>query len=677
MPQEDSKKIKYTLITLKFLEKILNCQIKVSGTENISKNPKLFIANHFTRSETFILPYIIYKQKHKKVKCLAHPSLFKGFIGELLYNVGAIPTDIKNRNEIIISDLEQNKANWIIYPEGEMVKNKKITIKRNQIFIDSDKLMKTGSAVFALQAQLNRMSDQNSIKIVPVHISYYPIRPKDNNIKRLIQKFIGKLPKFFEKELELEGNILLNSKIHINFGKEIDVKNYINSYKYKFFFNKSSENIIKKLRNGLTYEAMTKVYENIEINIDHLFAAIVFLSKEDVIEINEIKKIIFLIIAQIRKQNYQIEESLQLEKAIDLLLDIDFLPFENIKNFAIEQKLISQKSQKILIHRQRLLKEFRYSEIANKNILQILANEIFIVPNIKKIITKNIKKNRNKISYDIFKYLYDFDLDLFHQQYQKFYQKLASKPQEIGSPLFIHKKNHDNVVILCHGYLAAPKEMEVLAHNIHQNGFDTYSIRLEGHGTSPENLKCVSWQDWLFSFSRAYGALKNQYKKVFIVGFSTGGLLSLLAGSNIAQNSNGIICINGALKLQDIRFRFASPVKYWNELMNFFKINKAKLEFIENKPENPEINYHINYLHSVTELKKLMTEVSKNLKNLKIPTMIIHSDNDPIVNPESGKIIYNNIVSKRKKLEFIKSNNHVITNQKELIDKVIFYLSDL
>ena len=84
---------------LSLLEKILDANIEVIGAENIPKNnPKMFVANHFTRTEAMLVPYTLYNITNKKVGVIAADSLFKSFFGDFLENLGALKTSAPNRN---------------------------------------------------------------------------------------------------------------------------------------------------------------------------------------------------------------------------------------------------------------------------------------------------------------------------------------------------------------------------------------------------------------------------------------------------------------------------------------------------------------------------------------------------------------------------------------------------
>ncbi len=215
--------------------------------------------------------------------------------------------------------------------------------------------------------------------------------------------------------------------------------------------------------------------------------------------------------------------------------------------------------------------------------------------------------------------------------------------------------------------------MENLSKFLNKQGFYTYCVRLSGHGTNPRNIKDVKWQDWDLSFQRGYAILKNITDNVIVIGFSTGGLISLLNGSRKGSSLSSIIAINPAIRLQDVRSVFASTVNKWNGLLDKLNIKKGSLEYVESNPEDPVINYSRNYLKGVVELKKLMEECDDSLKKIQAPTLLIQGAHDPVVNPKGADMIYKKINSKDKYLSQPNYSNHVIINgkKKEEVFKII------
>ncbi|OQY55633.1 MAG: hypothetical protein B6245_19565, partial [Desulfobacteraceae bacterium 4572_88] len=107
---------------VKALSKLSKARISIHGEENIPDGSVIFAINHFTRIETLLMPYYIYKLTGVPVWSLADYSLFKGSLGGYLSNVGAVSTRNPDRDQIIVKTLLTGEATWIIFPEGRMVK---------------------------------------------------------------------------------------------------------------------------------------------------------------------------------------------------------------------------------------------------------------------------------------------------------------------------------------------------------------------------------------------------------------------------------------------------------------------------------------------------------------------------------------------------------------------------
>ena len=237
----DKLLLQSTKIIIQFLDKLFASNIKVNGIENLTvDNPILFVCNHFTRSETFILPYIIEKYTGSYVRSLADDAVFVGILGKYLKKLGVLSTENPDRNDIIIGDIMTKRHNWLIYPEGIMVKNKAVSHIGKLYCIKLDDMPRpifTGSSVLAMQSELlkqryffekehdnkefcNKFKQKYNIRnerqisihqtaIIPVTLNFYPIRPDHNKLESAIRLLFKQIPDRLAEEILVESSILL------------------------------------------------------------------------------------------------------------------------------------------------------------------------------------------------------------------------------------------------------------------------------------------------------------------------------------------------------------------------------------------------------------------------------------------------------------------------------------
>ena len=675
---------------LNLLEKILDANIEVKGVENIpTSNPKIFVANHFTRIEAMLVPYTLYNLTNKKVGVIADDSLFKSFLGTFLTNLGAMKKSGKNRNEHIIGDLITSCKDWMIFPEGMMVKAKDISKIDKNFCVKIDgtcQRVYTGAAVFAMASQLFRQKyfdkkiedyeefskkyfigdckniNTNETLIVPINISYSRLRTGDNFLLDMAKKLIDDLGENFKEEIEIESNIILNSKITIRILKPISTKDILKDLYKK---NLPQEQIINQLRYEITHNFMDKIYESLTINFDHIFILILFLYPKKSIEINYFKRLIYLSIKQIQKENLFIDDNID-KNLIQLISYEKFEKFNDILEVAIKDEILTIERNRYYINKELLLDTYNHNTIRLKNILKVILNEILISQKSVDIVKKLVLNKEETNNQDLLLLLQNQEKQEFEESYEKYKHALKLKPKDIGTPKFYEAKDSNSCVIAIHGFSAAPKEMEKLALFLNSKNLNVYTPRLDGHGTISEDLKTKSWQDWYNSVSRTITIASIKYEKVFIVGFSTGGLLALLSTKKCYKEFAGLVCINAALHLNDVRIKTLLPaISFWNDLVKAFTEDKYQKEYVENFSENPEINYDKHYIDSIEQLSLLMKKIRKSLHKIQKPILIIQAKNDPIVNPTSAYEIFEEIKSTDKTIKLIDSSNHVIVTQKD------------
>ena len=239
----------------------------------------------------------------------------------------------------------------------------------------------------------------------------------------------------------------------------------------------------------------------------------------------------------------------------------------------------------------------------------------------------------------------------------------------------ILKGNNSIAIILIHGWSAFPRQMIELGKRLNEDGYWIYIPLLKGHGRSPENLEKVIMDDWINDIEKEAAKVKTNpiIKKVFIGGNSMGGSLAILGA--LKNNYSGLILLGTPIH---IKRHFL--VWFLANLLSPFGFYLKKTYPKNIKDDYPgSTSYQYFPVKSVLQSLRTIRTAAFSLTKIKIPTLILQTNQDYMVTKYSPWIIYNLVKSKVKKLHWIQSkfDNHSmvgdeITEASLVIKRFIF-----
>ena len=192
-------------------------------------------------------------------------------------------------------------------------------------------------------------------------------------------------------------------------------------------------------------------------------------------------------------------------------------------------------------------------------------------------------------------------------------------------------------VLLVHGFTGLPIELLLLGEFLNREGFNVLGVRLAGHGVDEKNLMRTTKEDWFNSVLDGYEILKSCCEKIFVVGHSMGGLLSLKLATE--KNFEKLVSIATPIFIdENLPVDQLPPKKLCGELT----IERERRR-LENVPLAVNNVSKTTPLISVHELFELIDEVKKILPEVKIPTLILHAEDDHTAKPKSAEFIAENL----------------------------------
>ncbi|MDP4856561.1 MAG: alpha/beta hydrolase [Desulfobacterales bacterium] len=688
-----------TGLLIKTITELSKAKVKLYGIENIPSGSVIFVLNHFTRMETFLMPYVIFKLTQVPVWSLASYEFFKGAFGAYLDKVGAVSTRNPERDLLIVKTLLNGEANWIIFPEGRMVKNKKI-IEKGRFMISyagGKRPPHTGAALLALRAEFyrqrikrllekdpeeaQRLLDQFKIEdagpltsrttwIVPVCLSYFPIRARENTLSTLATHLVDGISDRLVEEIMTEGTMLLSGvDLDIRFGEPIKIDECLSCrsiergigsrHRLQFDDPLPHQHLMHKEALKIMQRYMAAIYSMTSVNHDHLFASLLRFSPHKKFEEHALRRKLFLLTGAIREvKNLYLHQNLQ-DDQVHLLTDDRYGRVSDFLSVAIEKGILKREGRYLIKDRSKFSSPYDFHRARIDNPVEVMANAVEPLTALQRIVRRIAWLPdfwvRHKVAATLQRRAYsEFDKD-----YRQFFVEGESKKKEVGSPFLIRGSFRRMGVVLVHGYMAAPLEMKELAEYLARKGLWVYVPRVKGHGTSPDDLAQTRYPAWVETVDCAYALMRSLCRRVVVGGFSNGGGLTLDLAARVSDMA-GVFAISPPLRLQDFSTRLVPAVDVWNRLMKKVRLGDAQVEFVENHPENPHINYLRNPIAGVRELERFMGALEPKLGAIKVPALVIQGQGDPVVNPKGSVRVFQRLGSEDKTYVLFSFNRHGI-----------------
>jgi esterase/lipase/1-acyl-sn-glycerol-3-phosphate acyltransferase len=685
------------------MESISKVRVRVHARDNIPADTSIiFVINHFTRIETLLLPYHIYQITGVPVWSMADAGLFTGTFGYLLETVGAISTQAPDRDRLIVKTLLTGEGNWIIFPEGCMVKDKALVEPPHHFFPHTEgrRPPHTGAATLALRTgfyrnRLRKLAAENpaeaerlqsmfgikdlcpvfsgSTRIVPVNITYYPLRARENILSRMAERFFNHIPASLHEELLLEGAMLMEGvDIDIRIGKPLKIGRHLDNNiiqqdiastdQINFDDILPSRSTMRREAFNLMCRYMESIYEMTTVNHDHLFASIIRNLPARRISGDDLRRRVFLLAQKLGPLGINLHNSLSYGQTA-LLTDDRFNKYQEFLTLSLETGVIKQDGDMLVIDSKKFAysREFHRARIDNP--VGVMANEVhplFELQNEARFIAWLPVR---VVRYLASRHLLDEAANEFEADYRRFFKEGESKDRAVGKPILIRGSSRELGVVLVHGFLAAPSELSELAGYLAKTGCWVYVVRLKGHGTSSDDLALRCAEDWRESVENAYAAIKNICKQVIVGGFSLGGALALDCAARMPE-IKGVFAVCPPMELQDISALFAPTVAAWNRLMEMIHFQEGKMEFVLSTSEHPEINYTRVPVSGVAELSHFMKSLESRLEEINMPALVVQAERDPIVEPEASQRLFDRIGSRQKEYRSLDFDRHGILSGK-------------
>jgi carboxylesterase len=213
----------------------------------------------------------------------------------------------------------------------------------------------------------------------------------------------------------------------------------------------------------------------------------------------------------------------------------------------------------------------------------------------------------------------------------------------------------DAAAALClHGLTGTPYEVRSIAHALVDCGIRAFGPALPGHNATPEDLVATSHREWLDAAVGHYRDLRKRHERVFAVGMSMGGLVTLWLAAQ--EPVDGVVVIGAPLRLRH-PFVFLAPlVKFVKPFLP--KRGGSDIRDPEARARHP--GYPVMPVAAVHELQRLQSRDRPVLSRITAPILVAHGAHDRTANPDDARRVFESVASDEKELLLLENSGHVV-----------------
>ena len=538
---------------------------------------------------------------------------------------------------------------------------------------------------------------RRSTAIVPANITFYPMRVGDNLLRKGAELLNRGLSRRLSEELMIEGNILFkHTDMDVRLGDVIYPREYLRWLDRKLLnsilprldsletaFNlrtakgvwaaKPLSRSIRHNVQSIRDEYMHRMYANVTVNLCHLASRIILLllvrGRTEITE-QEFHRVLYLAVRKVQTQSsVQLHRSLRNPEAYSGLLDGDCLGLSQFIKTASSSQLV-ERADGVYRFLPKLREKHKLDEIRIENLVAVYANEVAPLPQVCRAIEEAISEAPQLSPKEFERHRFDDERIAIHWDRLQFskprHRAINEQETATSDPepfLFQPDRPNEIGVVLVHGFLASPAQVKGFGERLMRGGYTVLGLRLKGHGTSPWDLRERSWEDWFASLTRGFEAMATLTKRVYLVGFSTGGALALRLAANQPERLAGVAAVSVPLKFQNKNMVFVPIMHSANQLVRWMSAYEGIMPFRPNDSEQPDTNYRHMPIRGLYELRRMMDDLQNHLKAVRCPVLLLQGSGDPVVSPNSARLLYDSLEQASSTLKVIEAQRHGILSE--------------
>ena len=209
-------------------------------------------------------------------------------------------------------------------------------------------------------------------------------------------------------------------------------------------------------------------------------------------------------------------------------------------------------------------------------------------------------------------------------------------------------------ILVLHGFTGSPKSVTPWARELAAQGWTVRVPLLPGHGTTWQDMNLTRWEDWYAEAESALRDLQGRCRRVFVMGLSMGGSLTLRLAEHHGDTIAGIVLVNPAVHTE----------RWDRHLLPLLQLVVPSFPGISNdiaKPGVDEGAYDVIPLKAAHSLSFLWKAIKQDIAKVTQPLLLFRSIDDHVVEPSNAEFILSHVSSEDATEVVLRDSYHVAT----------------
>lgn len=227
---------------------------------------------------------------------------------------------------------------------------------------------------------------------------------------------------------------------------------------------------------------------------------------------------------------------------------------------------------------------------------------------------------------------------------------------EGAEPIRLHHAGRG--VLILHGFGDTPQSVRALAEALHTQGWTVHAPLLHGHGTSLRAFTGARARDWLSDARQALAELRQHSPRVAVVGQSMGGALATILASE--SDVDAVILLAPFLRLSRRGARYAAFHRLVSPFVPYLQ-SRSDSSILDPEARRRGLGRGVTTPRLIHELSLIVRQAWDAAPSVRVPTLVIHSRQDPRVAVSDALAGFARLGSADKSLEWAERSGHVLS----------------